>query len=487
MPAPTGALEECPLCKRREPGNMGYLKKCLLSSDPQVFITVCTESECCYYNSDSNIDLVDLPAQCDSSDFSGLDSALFILTNSVYLRLSYRNNNIPADDVLSRILYLALERKNYIYEIRNYLVQNDKLSINGNDIAASLSFLMKLSNFIGKAFRTKWAITTDCLKGCKDSGEDTCLLSVKDVGFMKLSETPAVVIPGKSCRSCKLSKINRYISLQEASNFVIVQTRSGISLPFEIGQTSFRLDENTYRLHAVTTVHRMGYDTFLCDSLGHLREFFESETKVSKSCTLKLGSLKSANIRYIVFERLFEESRSFGGSDVNANFSNVVKPFQDLTATIRKQSGSRIHTSPMKYGPAAKKPRLYSGKTNDLPEKPFSSYTAQKKTNSDSASKDKTQGDALVWRKQFQKRFSNLTSNSRKSKVSNYIATLQSLNMQILESESRLVQKNTATTVGSFTSFSVNKSALSSRVTSPVQVPKNLSNKVNPSNSEYVI
>ncbi|XP_075255815.1 uncharacterized protein LOC142348376 isoform X1 [Convolutriloba macropyga] len=456
MPSLSGSAGVCPLCEvKKDCANMGYLRKCLLSFDPHISISLCSSPDCAYYESTSSLEQVPLP-EFITREYTGLDTILFLITRSVYLRLSFQNNNIPGADLLSRILYLSIERKQHIYEIRNYVLLNCGNFI-CDDVIEGFHCLSQFSPFLKKAFATRCSTRVDCERQCKNSiEEESHFINVNELGYMELSLSPTVVLSGNACRRCKQRSANRYVHIEPISDFVLVKTSKGIHLPFQIGKTSFQTnDGGIFRLHSVTTESDSGWDSYLCDSMGHLREQFSSDTKVAVECSKKLASLKSTSIRYVLFEKVFDtqtNSRSIERKKVENN----------------KRSPNKL-SSPIKFGPIGKKPRLYTEKTDS--EKPFSSYVSQRKSGAQSLFKNE-QGDALMWRKQLQKRVSTLSKNSRKTKVSDYIATLQSLNMQILDSENKLGRSrdDNNSTPHSFAKFSTGPEdcSVSSRIESPV-------------------
>jgi len=466
MPSVSGTLGVCPICSvRKHEGNMGYLRKCLLTSVPEVSVILCTSADCTYYDSDASINEVSLPKHV-TRDYSGLDAILFVITRSVYLKLSFQNNKIPSTDPLYQILYLAIERKQHMYEIRNFTLQQCG-ECNAVELNNCLLYMCKSSPFLKRAFRSRWTSRMNCGKKCKgDTEEEGPKITLNSNGYMELSSTPSIVLPNSSCRTCKqYQSVNRYITLDYVVDFAFIETRKGISLPFEIGKTAFQTDyDEVYRLHAIITENEGDIECYLCDTIGHIRERFESSTKVSSEYNSYLASIKPNSVRFVMFEKLFD--------------NGLISSIANKRSSSEKDGQKFILSSPIKYGPVGKKPRLYSSKTTSkASEKTFSSYVSQKKSTAHTLTKPSEQGVALAWRKQFQKKFTTLSSTTQKSKVSGYIATLQSLNMQILEGESKLQKASS----GSFSKFSksdgVNRRAVTPTAASPSSVSSRSSRK----------
>ena len=484
-----GNLSPCPLCaaEPRRSGKSG-LRKCLLSLQPSIHVTVCIHPECTYYAASETLSSIQLDPEVTQSkihyNFEGLDSALFIICNSMFLSYCHENNMIPESDLLYKVMQVATkESKNarlLICDVKKVImsqISND-LEDTWHCIKNSLEKLCSLSKFLKKSLAVRWKKEMKCINKCsvdpKSAEESKSIVSSTDAGVLDFLPTPVIVSNNVECDICSTRKQACLVNVQRASNFVMISTPNGIQLPMEGNMTCFQEKgtQSVYRLHSITVKeNNNSLVTFLCDAHGHLRTQFQCQTLTSFPCTLKLSSVRPKSLVFVVFEKLYEDNTLNPFKPHNPWNQSYIIPAANSVITQTTNNSSQVYLPK-----SLKRPNNAMSKTPQIVnsswslEETFPSATttvwnankpsrvfAKRKFQSYAQSggpcnearicsaeifEQNNVKDAMNWKNNIQRRFLSIADGGRRAKVSNYIATLQNLNVKILESESEVTSNN---------------------------------------------
>ena len=494
-----GTLAPCPLCAAEK--RTGGLRNCLLSLQPSIHVTVCMHPECIYFSPSETLSTVEVDPNVTQRkvhySFEGLDSALFIICNSIFLTYSHENNVIPKHDILYNMMEIVnSERKNVrlmICDVKKLVLSQFLADLEDTwaSIKGSFEKLGSLSHFLKKCLSVKWNKEMKCINKCRvDCESDTTgsVVCSPHAGILEFLPTPVVVSNNVKCDVCQTGKQTSLVNVQRSSNFVMLSTSNGIQLPMEGNLTCFQEkgSQAVYRLHSITVrENNNNLVTFLCDTLGHLRTQFQCQTLTSFKCTLKLSSVRPKSIVFVVFEKLFENGTQDAFKSLATQNQSYLLPTAKsfvsqascktpsiyIPKSLKRQHNSasrstlEIDESPWSFERAFPTgvPKMEASSTSQIfAKRKFQSYTRKNdsKTSETQSRPEVVEQnrvkDAMTWRDNIQRRFLSIADDGRRAKVSNYIATLQNLNVKILESES-VVNSKPKSRSGRSTPFSVSK------------------------------